>query len=96
MNEKPDCAVHLKDCRLVLGRTGGQVVTFQLPEWRVRAGEQLAVTGPSGCGKSTLLNLISGLLTPSRGVVSVRGTDLVRLSPRERDAFRGKTIGFIY
>ncbi len=32
-----------------------------------------AVVGPSGCGKSTLLNLISGLLTPTKGSVTVNG-----------------------
>ncbi|WP_413701798.1 ABC transporter ATP-binding protein [Psychromonas sp. KJ10-10] len=33
--------------------------------------EFVAVVGPSGCGKSTLLRLVSGLLIPSAGEVSV-------------------------
>ncbi|WP_298940156.1 ABC transporter ATP-binding protein [uncultured Psychromonas sp.] len=33
--------------------------------------EFVAVVGPSGCGKSTLLRMVSGLLIPSHGVVSV-------------------------
>lgn len=32
-------------------------------------GQAYALLGPSGCGKSTLLNIISGLLTPSKGQV---------------------------
>lgn len=32
-------------------------------------GGAYALLGPSGCGKSTLLNIISGLLTPSKGDV---------------------------
>jgi NitT/TauT family transport system ATP-binding protein len=31
----------------------------------------VAVVGPSGCGKSTLLNIVSGVETPSTGLVSV-------------------------
>jgi glycerol transport system ATP-binding protein len=34
-------------------------------------GGAYALLGPSGCGKTTLLNVISGLLTPSRGRVLV-------------------------
>ncbi|OLR89854.1 ABC transporter ATP-binding protein [Actinokineospora bangkokensis] len=40
----------------------------------VAAGELVCVVGPSGCGKSTLLRTIAGLVTPSRGRVSLHGT----------------------
>ncbi|SDD27298.1 ABC transporter ATP-binding protein [Actinokineospora iranica] len=40
----------------------------------VDAGELVCVVGPSGCGKSTLLRAIAGLITPTRGTVSLRGT----------------------
>ena len=36
-------------------------------------GKIVANVGPSGCGKSTLLNLISGLIKPDTGEVSVNG-----------------------
>jgi NitT/TauT family transport system ATP-binding protein len=39
-------------------------------------GEIVAVVGPSGCGKSTLLRLVSGLLVPSHGAVSVHTENL--------------------
>ncbi|GAA1138967.1 ABC transporter ATP-binding protein [Nocardioides aquiterrae] len=39
----------------------------------VRHGEFLAILGPSGCGKSTLLQAVAGLLTPSRGEISIGG-----------------------
>jgi len=37
-----------------------------------RQGGAYALLGPSGCGKTTLLNLISGIVTPSRGKNPVR------------------------
>ena len=38
-------------------------------DFRVRAGEVLALVGPSGCGKTTLLHLAAGLLTVQQGQV---------------------------
>jgi len=37
----------------------------------IETGEFVSIVGPSGCGKSTLLNIISGLITPSKGEVLV-------------------------
>jgi NitT/TauT family transport system ATP-binding protein len=39
----------------------------------IRAGEFVAIVGPSGCGKSTLMRLVSGLLPPSEGQVTIGG-----------------------
>lgn len=41
--------------------------------FEVKAGETFGIVGRNGSGKSTLLKMISGVLTPSRGTVEVRG-----------------------
>ena len=46
-------------------------------------GGAYALLGPSGCGKTTLLNIISGLITPSRGRVLFDGVDMTD-SPAEK------------
>jgi ABC-type multidrug transport system ATPase subunit len=55
---------------------------------RFEEGRTTALVGPSGSGKSTLLKLAAGLLLPSRGEVSYRGRDLVRMGGGENLEFR--------
>ena len=47
-----------------------------------------SLVGPNGSGKTTLLNLMTGLVRPSRGRVSVLG-----MSPSDPEAF-GKRVGY--
>ncbi len=60
------------------------------------AGEITLLVGPSGCGKTTLLSVLAGLLEPTAGRVAVLGTDLGRLSAREKIDFRRRHIGFVF
>jgi len=55
---------------------GRQVVHALGPlDLEVGEGEFVSVLGPSGCGKSTLLRVIAGLVSPSKGELSIRQTD---------------------
>jgi branched-chain amino acid transport system permease protein len=42
----------------------------------VRAGEILALIGPNGAGKTTAFNIITGVLEPTAGTVTLRGTQV--------------------
>ena len=59
--------------------------------FNVAPGERLAVLGKTGCGKSTMFNLLSGIIQPSEGRVSVEGHDPYR----DFAWFRGK-IGIVF
>lgn len=52
---------------------------------RFEAGGTYALVGPSGCGKTTLLNVLSGLISPSRGQVLFDGVDVTKATTRHRN-----------
>ncbi|MGE5617405.1 MAG: ABC transporter ATP-binding protein [Candidatus Woesearchaeota archaeon] len=55
------------------------IVALRNVDLHVRPGELVGLLGRSGSGKSTLLAVLSGLLRPTAGMVSVAGHDLARL-----------------
>jgi NitT/TauT family transport system ATP-binding protein len=54
--------------------------------------EFVAVLGPSGCGKSTLLKLVTGLLEPTRGRISLAGADVTGPRPDVGIVFQQPTL----
>jgi ABC-2 type transport system ATP-binding protein len=44
----------------------------------IRRGEIFALLGPNGAGKTTLISIVCGIVTASRGRVTVDGHDIVR------------------
>lgn len=42
----------------------------------IKAGSRTGITGPSGGGKSTFVDLLSGLLKPTKGSISIDGIDI--------------------
>ena len=92
-------AVALRGVRFAYGgRRGGprSPVVLDVPELVVSASARVFVHGPSGSGKTTLLGLVAGVLAPQAGAVEVLGTDLARLRPAARDAFRGEHVGYVF
>jgi putative ABC transport system ATP-binding protein len=59
-------------------------------------GQVLLLMGPSGSGKSTLLAVLSGLLRPDRGEVTILGKELWRMGESARERFRRRHFGFVF
>ncbi|MCA0994930.1 ABC transporter ATP-binding protein [Alloyangia pacifica] len=57
----------------VFKRFDNGTLALQDMDLTIRQGEFVSLLGPSGCGKSTALRMISGLLAPSSGQISVNG-----------------------
>jgi NitT/TauT family transport system ATP-binding protein len=71
--------------------TGGSFEAVRDLSFAVTRGELLAILGRTGCGKSTTFNLMSGLLRPTSGKVTVKGHDPFA----EFGWFRGR-IGIVF
>jgi NitT/TauT family transport system ATP-binding protein len=56
-----------------LTKTFGTGAAVEDLSFEVRENEFVTVVGPSGCGKSTTLRIVSGLVPPTQGKVSIRG-----------------------
>lgn len=71
-------------------RSFGRKVAVNGLTLAVDPGELFALLGPNGAGKTTTIKMLTGLLRPSSGSVSVCGCDLVK---DQRDATRA--IGYV-
>jgi putative ABC transport system ATP-binding protein len=69
---------------------------FFFPDLYCEAGSTLLITGDSGKGKTTYLHLLAGLLQPTLGEIIIDKTDLVSLSEKKTDRYRGKNIGVVF
>lgn len=62
---------------------------------RVETGTSLAIVGPSGSGKTTLLNVLSLALAADSGQLMIDGTDMTRVTERQRRHFWGRSAAFV-
>ncbi|MDP9111655.1 MAG: ATP-binding cassette domain-containing protein [Candidatus Eremiobacteraeota bacterium] len=57
----------------------------------LEAGELVGYIGPNGAGKSTTIKMLTGILVPSSGEVTVAG-----IVPSERRKINGRNIGVVF
>ncbi len=76
----------------------GDTVTRVLKgvSFHIKKGEFVAIMGPSGSGKSTIMNIIGLLDEATKGVYTLDGNDVSRLTDDEQAEIRAKKIGFVF
>lgn len=65
-------------CKTYPTRGEGDVHALRGVDFHCPAGEILGLLGPNGAGKTTTLRILSTLLPPTSGTVTIAGADLVR------------------
>ena len=63
----------------------GKVVAVNNISFQVNKGELFTLLGPSGCGKTTTLRLIAGLEIPQSGNIYIKGKNVEKLLPKDRN-----------
>ena len=69
---------------------------IEFKDWEIANGEKWLLLGASGSGKTTLLHILTGLLIPKKGEITVDGTSLYTLKAKALDHFRGKHMGIVF
>ncbi|MFW6381703.1 MAG: quaternary amine ABC transporter ATP-binding protein [Bacillota bacterium] len=74
----------------------GNTIGVNDASFSVEEGEIFVIMGLSGSGKSTLLRCINRLMEPTRGDITVDGTDLMQLNKKELRKFRRDEFGMVF
>ncbi|HYE39254.1 MAG TPA: ATP-binding cassette domain-containing protein, partial [Ramlibacter sp.] len=70
-------------CQGLVKKFGGITATNNVT-LDVRRGARHALIGPNGAGKTTLINLLTGVLPPTEGRITLEGQDITKLAPHQR------------
>ena len=72
-----------------------KVTALHETNFKLQAGEFVAIVGPSGSGKTTFLTTLGQLQAASSGNILVKGKETGNLSEKEKTTLRFKEFGFI-
>jgi len=70
-------------CEGLVKKFGGITATNDVT-LNLRRGARHALIGPNGAGKTTLINLLTGVLEPTAGRITLEGRDITHLPPHLR------------
>lgn len=79
----------------ILAETGHSVGLNDI-SLEIEKGRIFVVMGLSGSGKSTLIRHFNRLIEPTEGAIHVDGTDVMRLSTRQLEAFRRRRMSMVF
>lgn len=96
MTPADDVAVPALECRGLSKHYGAGRIVLASLDFKLAAGEFVAIMGDSGVGKSTLLNLIAGLDRADGGDVVIDGSPVAQLDDNAATRLRRCKLGFVF
>ena len=88
--------IKIKDVTKTYGKKSQSFLALDRISFGIEDGASVAIIGKSGSGKSTLMHAISGLDKPEKGEILINNQNILKLNKKQVDAFRNRTIGFIF
>ena len=88
MSDSPEV---LLEAKKISKRFGG-VHALEEVDFRLHAGEVVALAGDNGAGKSTLIKIISGVFPPDSGEIAFQGERIALANPQDARARGIETI----
>lgn len=78
-------------------KTGaGEFAALKNINLQFERGDYAAIMGKSGSGKSTLINMITGIDTPTAGIVRVGDVELQHMRQGDISVWRGANMGVVF
>jgi putative ABC transport system ATP-binding protein len=93
---KNNVVIEAADVVKALGDGAGRVLALKGVTIALAGGELTLLMGPSGSGKTTLLSVLGCLLSPTQGMVKIRGRTVTGAGAEELARLRRENIGFIF
>lgn len=88
--------LELKSLKKAYHQASSNIEIFENLNFHVKEAQRVAIMGKSGSGKSTLLSLISGIIKPDNGDISLNTIFYKDLKESELNDFRATNIGFVF
>lgn len=83
-----------------LTKAYGSSIALAGVDFRIAAGESVAIMGASGSGKTTLLHSLAGIIRPDSGSVVLNAlggpVEVTALGESERSRLRRESFGFVF
>lgn len=95
-DEMPNLAIKATGLNKWFGEGEAKTNALRDVNLETEFGEMVYIVGPSGSGKTTLLSVLSGILKPNSGTVSVEGIDIWSLDADRLADLRLNKIGFVF
>ncbi len=92
--DKPKQCIQIS--QLVFRWPGSHNDLLSIPKLTIEQGAKIFIHGASGSGKSTLLNLLTGVLTPTQGSISILDQSISHTKKAQLDSFRANHFGIIF
>ncbi len=88
--------ISLKNVNKVFKLGSGEFQALNNINLDFHQGDYAAIMGKSGSGKSTLINMITGIDTPTSGIIQVDEVELNRMTQAEMAVWRGPNLGIVF